>query len=161
MMSNLDAQLISIQKAFINFTLRAEKSDEATLVDTFVNSAPLLDLLSTANSQIIYGRRGTGKTHAIKYVSDLVANKGEVPIYVDLRSVGSNTSIYNDLSRSLASRAAQLINDVLEAMLMSLYPIALNSLDRHPHPDQVTVRLDDFQQALASVRISGTPGRRA
>jgi Cdc6-like AAA superfamily ATPase len=90
--------LTSIQKAFINFTLRAEKYSDEMLVDTFVDSAPLLDLLSNANGQVVYGRRGTGKTHALKYLAEVVRNRGEVPIYLDLRSVGSNTSIYNDLT---------------------------------------------------------------
>ena len=105
--------IISIQRAFINFVLRAETYSDEMLVDSFVDSAPLLNLLSNINSQVVYGRRGTGKTHALKYLSDAIRTRGEVPIYLDLRSVGSNTSIYNDVARSLSERATQLINDVL------------------------------------------------
>jgi Cdc6-like AAA superfamily ATPase len=101
-MADEKAKIESLQKAFINFSLRAEKYSDEMLVDTFVDSAPLLDLLSNGNSQIVYGRRGTGKTHALKYVADLVSKRGEMPVYLDLRSIGSNTSIYNDFSRSLS-----------------------------------------------------------
>jgi hypothetical protein len=148
--------LTSIQKAFINFTLRAEKYSDEMLVDTFVDSAPLLDLLSNANGQVVYGRRGTGKTHALKYLAEVVRNRGEVPIYLDLRSVGSNTSIYNDLTRPLSERATQLVNDVLQGILAALYAIAVAAIDTAPHPDQITIRLDDFQSAISSVSIRGT-----
>jgi len=151
-----DDVLINIHKAFINFALRAEKADKSLLVDTFVDSAPLLDLMASGNSQIIYGRRGTGKTHAMKYIADTVTRRGNIAIYIDLRSIGSNISIYNDISRSFSERAAQLINDVLEAILSSLYPVAVDALDTIPHPGEITSRLDDFQNSLRSVQVSGT-----
>jgi Cdc6-like AAA superfamily ATPase len=147
--------LSSIQRTFINFSLRAEKYSDDMLVDTFVDSAPMLDLLSNANSQIVYGRRGTGKTHALKYVSDLVRTRGETSVYLDLRSIGSNTSIYNDYSRPLSERAAQLINDVLQGILSAFYPIAVSALEHATHPEEITVRLDDFQSAISSVQIRG------
>ncbi len=155
-MADEKQKIESLQKAFINFSLRAEKYSDEMLVDTFVDSAPLLDLLSNGNSQIVYGRRGTGKTHALKYVADLVSKRGEMPVYLDLRSIGSNTSIYNDFSRSLSERSTQLVNDVLQAVLAALYPIAVAALDSAPHPDQITIRLDDFQSAISSVKIHGT-----
>jgi hypothetical protein len=148
--------IASIQKAFINFSLRAEKYSDEMLVDTFVDSAPMLDLLSNANSQVVYGRRGTGKTHALKYLSDGIRTRGEVPIYLDLRSVGSNTSIYSDSARALSERATQLVNDVLQGVLSALYPIAVTALDDCLHSDQITIRLDDFQSAISSVSIRGT-----
>jgi hypothetical protein len=151
-----DEVLNNIHKAFINFALRGEKADNSLLVDTFVDSAPLLDLMASGNSQIIYGRRGNGKTHAMKYIADTVTRRGDVAIYIDLGSIGSNTSIYNDTSRSFSERAAQLINDVLEAILSSLYPVAVGALDTIPHPGEITSRLDDFQNSLSSVRVSGT-----
>ena len=154
-MASDKADIISLQKAFINFPLRAEKHSEDMIVDTFVDSAPLMDLLSNTNSQVVYGRRGTGKTHALKFVADLVAKRGDIPIYMDLRSIGSNTSIYNDFSRPLAERSTQLVNDVLQGILTALYPIAVAALETAPHPDQIALRLDDFQNAISSIKIKG------
>lgn len=57
--------LTSIHKAFISFDKRAERASNEILEATFVDSAPLFELLSTTNNQVIYGRRGTGKTHAL------------------------------------------------------------------------------------------------
>lgn len=150
------AVISSVHRAFISFHLRAEKTSEDVLVDTFVDSEPLIDVMSAPNNQIVYGRRGTGKTHAMKVVADAVERKGDVPIFIDLRSIGSNTSIYNDSSRTLAARASQLISDVLQSVLGSLYEIAVNALETHMHPQQVTIRLDDFQRAISAVKITGT-----
>src|SRR5207245_1849085 len=103
-------------RALINLNKRAERSSNEILVSNFVDSEPLFELLSTKNNQVIYGRRGTGKTHALKYLAETVGRSGEHAVYVDLRSIGSNSSIYSDTSRSLADRAATLIVDVLQAV---------------------------------------------
>jgi Cdc6-like AAA superfamily ATPase len=57
-----------INTAFMKLAKRAESKDRAKLVETFVDAEPLLTLLSTTDHQIIYGRRGTGKTHALLYL---------------------------------------------------------------------------------------------
>jgi Cdc6-like AAA superfamily ATPase len=101
-----DNLLTSIHKAFIGFNKRAERVSDEILEVTFVDSAPLFDLLSNNNNQVMYGRRGTGKTHALKYLAQAVEKEGGFPVYIDLRSVGSNGSIYNDSSRPLSERAS-------------------------------------------------------
>jgi Cdc6-like AAA superfamily ATPase len=108
-----DDNLIAIHRTLIGFNKRAERSSDAMLVATFVDSAPLFDLLSTPNNQVIYGRRGTGKTHALKFLAEKVESNGENPIYLDLRSVGSNGSIYADATRPMTERASTLLLDVL------------------------------------------------
>ena len=106
----------AIHRALMRFNKRAERNNDEQLVATFVDSEPLYDLLSTENNQVIYGRRGTGKTHAFKYHSEQVYNESAASVYIDLRSVGSNGSIYSDTSRSLAERASTLVLDVLGAL---------------------------------------------
>jgi hypothetical protein len=50
--------------------------------------------------QILYGRRGTGKTHALLHLSDLLVGAGDIPIYVDLRPPPCGARIYSStLSR--------------------------------------------------------------
>jgi Cdc6-like AAA superfamily ATPase len=122
--------LSSIHKALIGFDKRAERTSDEILEATFVDSAPLFDLLSSKNNQVIYGRRGTGKTHALKYLARYVEKTNERPIYIDLRSVGSNGSIYSDGSRPLAERASTLILDVLNAVHGELYVLAVQALDK-------------------------------
>jgi len=120
-----------------------------------VDTGPLFDLVSTNNNQVVYGRRGTGKTHVLKYLQQQVTKDGGVPVYVDLRNVGSNGSIYGDGTRSLAERASTLIIDVLNQLLNDLYTVAVDCLESAPDPTQISIRLDDFGDAISSVRITG------
>lgn len=147
--------LKDIHRIFIGFQKRAERSSDSMLVASFVDSAPLLDILSTPNNQVIYGRRGTGKTHALKFLAEQVDKKGDHSIYLDLRSVGSNGSIYSDAGRPLTERASTLLVDVLNGLYDEFFRLALAKIDRHPNPDEVTRRLDALQAALTSVEIEG------
>ena len=135
---------------------RAERSSQEVLDATFVDSAPLYELLSTRNHQVIYGRRGTGKTHALKYLQKQISIRQELPIYIDLRNIGSSGSIYGDTSRPLAERASILIRDVLQNFLDSFYGPAVSAVEQSLHPQQITIRLDDFQEAITEVKVSGT-----
>lgn len=147
--------LQSIHRVFINFNRRAERSSDENLVATFVDSAPLFDLLSTQNNQVIYGRRGTGKTHALKYLAEKVDDKNEISVYLDLRSVGSNSSIYSDAGRPLPERTSTLILDVVGAIKEELFGITVSLIDKHPHPDELTRRLDALQASLTEVKVVG------
>jgi hypothetical protein len=152
-MSEIDFN--SIHTSLIGFTKRAEKATDESLVATFVDSAPLFALLSTENNQVIYGRRGTGKTHALKVLSEHVQKKDGIPIFLDMRTVGSNGSIYADQSRPLAERASVLLSDALAALMNEFYEIAIGIIDSHPHPAEVTRRLDTLQNAISTVKIGG------
>jgi hypothetical protein len=153
-------KIIDIHKAFLGFVQRAEKNKQDSLFDTFVSTSPLIDHLSSVNSQIIYGRRGTGKTHALKYMEELIKeSNNERAIYIDFRSIGSNTSIYNDSNKSLSERASHLINDVLECLSSAFTEIACEIIDQVPHPDQITLRLDDFEKSIGRIKINGDAER--
>jgi hypothetical protein len=148
--------LQNIHTTLIGFTQRAERASEDSLVATFVDSAPLFALLATENNQVIYGRRGTGKTHALKVLAEHVVQvrKG-IPVFLDMRTIGSNGSIYADGSRSISERASTLLSDALSGIVNEFYSIALTIIDHHPHPKEVTRRLDALQESISTVRISG------
>jgi hypothetical protein len=150
------ARLKAVHKSLIGFDKRAERASDDVLVGTFVDSEPLYDLLSTRNNQVIYGRRGTGKTHALKYLADQVQNELNATVYVDLRSVGSNGSIYADESKALSERASTLIVDVLSALFDELQTLAIYRIDVVANPEQVTARVDDLRAAISAVKIVGT-----
>lgn len=67
-----------INNSFMRLPKRAEMSDRAKLVATFVDVGPLFTLLSSRDHQLIYGRRGTGKTHAMSYLAETVTRQGNV-----------------------------------------------------------------------------------
>lgn len=150
-----DDDLRAIHQRLLSFERRAERSSEETLIATFVDSAPLFDLLNTTHNQVIYGRRGTGKTHALKYLAEHVETTGDHAVYLDLRSVGSNGAIYGDQRRPLAERASTLLIDVLSSIHSELFRLAVSVIDKHPNPDIVTNRLDDLQRSITSIAVTG------
>jgi Cdc6-like AAA superfamily ATPase len=106
----------AINKAFIGFAKRAEKIDKESLVESFVNVGPLIDVLSTIDNQVLYGRRGTGKTHALVYLAESVKRKGDLSVYLDLRTIGSTGGIYSDQQIPIAERATRLLMDTLGSL---------------------------------------------
>lgn len=82
-MEQVDLNLV--HTTLIGFIKRAERASDESLVATFVDSAPLFALLSTENNQVIYGRRGTGKTHALKVLSGHVEQqRNEISVFLDM-----------------------------------------------------------------------------
>jgi hypothetical protein len=133
----------TLTKLFINLNKRAEKTDRQVLIDSFVDVGPLGTVLSTIDNQILYGRRGTGKTHALAYLSGIARDQGDIPIYVDLRKVGSTGGLYSDGTIPLAERATRLLMDTLNAAHSELLDAALGPA------------LDAFAEATTEVRVRG------
>jgi Cdc6-like AAA superfamily ATPase len=97
-----------IARAFVQLTKRAETADPATLVQTFVDIGTLLPSISTRDNQVVFGRRGTGKTHALVYALETAKSTGALTVYVDLRAAGSSSSIYSNVKTPIAEKATIL-----------------------------------------------------
>jgi hypothetical protein len=102
-----------IQRAVSRVALRAERQENVgQLVATFVDPGISVQL-ENDNNQILYGRRGTGKTHVLKVVErNAAANAGELALYIDMRTLGSS-SVFSDESRPTHVRATSLLKDIL------------------------------------------------
>jgi hypothetical protein len=145
----------AVHTAFLSFAKRAENVSADILNHTFVDTEPLTTILKTPNNQILYGRRGTGKTHALLYLASHVRGQRQTAIYLDLRSIGSDGSIYNDASRSLSERSVRLVLDVLRAIGFELYTLAVEQISSSSQPEQITLRLDDLESSFSEVKIVG------
>src|SRR5271166_5670996 len=97
-----------VNTAFVGISRRAEAVDRKTLVQTFVDLGPLIPVLSSRDHQIVYGRRGTGKTHALLYVTEQLKTDRTIPVYVDLRNMGSSGGMYSDTQIPVTQRATRL-----------------------------------------------------
>jgi hypothetical protein len=132
---------------------RAESVDPSKLVQTFVDIGPLFAMLSSNDHQIVYGRRGTGKTHALVYVAETTKKQGNIPIYVDLRNIGSSGGLYGDSNLPLTQRATRLLLDVLAVVHESLLQHFLQTNDI-----DLSVAgpvLDDLGRAITEVQVIG------
>lgn len=115
-----------INNALLRLSKRAESADRSKLVETFVDTGALATLLASRDHQVIFGRRGTGKTHALLYLADTMANSGDFTVYVDLRNVGSTGGLYADQTLPITERATRLLADVLSAICEDLLRIAID-----------------------------------
>lgn len=144
--------------AFMRFVRRAEVVDRGKLVETFVDAGPLITLLSTHDHQVLYGRRGTGKTHALSYLAERRLSDGDAALYVDLRNIGSSGGLYADPDLPLSERGTRLIMDTLAAVHDGLVDF---SLGEDVPLQQVGPILDDFADAITEVTVVGTVAREA
>lgn len=129
---------------------RAERVSEDDVLATYVNIESLTHALAARDNGIVFGRRGTGKTHALKYVAQTERDKGNRVVYIDMeQDVGSTEGRYADPTLSVSERATRLVVDVLsivhtellEAAFAGGIGVQINVLDR---------MLDHFQEVLVA-----------
>jgi hypothetical protein len=94
---------------------RAERvQDETDVISTYVDVPGLVNALGAGDNGILYGRRGTGKTHALRYLAEREREKGNLVIYVDIaQDLGSTEGLYGDSALPVGERATRLLVDVL------------------------------------------------
>lgn len=144
-----------INSAVMRLKLRAERSSREHLIQTFVDLDPLLTLLQTEDHQILYGRRGTGKTHALEYLASEVVESGDIPAYLDMRTIGSSGGVYADPEIPLAERATRLLVDTLQAIHEQVLTFVLSQPDKLDSSLLVPL-LDAYLEATADVVVKGT-----
>ena len=82
-----------------------------------------------SHNQILYGRRGTGKTHAFSYLAATRAEEGDISIYIDLRTVGSAEGLFEAERIPPVERTARLLIDLLTAIHDAILDAALDDND--------------------------------
>lgn len=144
----------AINKAILRLSKRAESADSENLIQTFVDVGPLFEILNGADHQILYGRRGTGKTHVLNYLANSRLREGDAVVVIDLRNIGSSSGLYADSSVALAERATRLLVDTLLAVHSSLYEFFI---ERSEELDlsQSGPALDRLAEAITQIKVSG------
>jgi hypothetical protein len=149
----------TINAALMRLSRRAETSDLETLVQTFVDTGPLFHLIQSHDHQVIFGRRGTGKTHLLYFLADVMKRRNDLAVYLDLRMIGSTGGIYNDRGLPLAERGTRLILDVLESIHNALVDFALEASEEHDLTPALVI-LDSLADEITStVRVVGSVER--
>ncbi len=143
-----------INKIFLRLTRRSETADRTTLVQTFVEAGALLSLLSSTDHQIVYGRRGTGKTHAFLFLAEQKLKSSDLPVYLDLRNIGSTGGLYSDTSIPLAERGSRLLLDTLAAIHESILDSATKP-NSSLNLGQIGGVLDELAEAITEVAVVG------
>jgi hypothetical protein len=126
---------------------RAERTvDQEQLAATFVDPG-LTEQLHNPNHQIVYGRRGTGKTHVLQMLHRHASRWPEtVATYIDVRQLAS-TGSYEDESRPVSVRVTNLLKAVLAEIQHDLLDVATDP--QLESPGLSLEALDDLAAAMS------------
>jgi hypothetical protein len=121
----MSSGLAAINRALNLIPKRAESRQAERLRDTFVDSG-VAAALEAIDDQVLYGRRGTGKTHALRYLETTVGARGDIAVYVDLRTIGSPDGLFAGQTMPPTERAARLLVDLLGQVHDALLAAAID-----------------------------------
>lgn len=146
--------MLPYNNAVLKLAKRAETHDQQHIIDSFVDIGSLFSLLSNSDNQIVFGRRGTGKTHLLTYLASELTDKGVITASLDMRTVGSTGGIYADHNIPLAERATRLLVDTLLAIHDKVTNAVLDE------PEQLDLSklgplLDTYAQAATELTVDG------
>jgi hypothetical protein len=142
-----------LNQALMRIPRRAESADRSTLAATYVAAGSFSAMINSADHQILFGRRGTGKTHGLLHLHDLVEQTGDVAVYLDLRTIGSTGGLYANEALTPAQRGTQLLVDTLEAVHDQLLALAVDG--QVPDQDGFLRGLDALVAAATEVEVVG------
>lgn len=149
---------MNAKDAILKMPRRADKWEEELLVKTFVNIGPLIPMLQGNNNHVLFGRRGTGKTHVLKYLKSIIEKEEkDCCIFIDIRQIGSTGSIYSDKKTPLEQRATRLFTDLLQEVRNQIIEyITKNDENKENYLSSVTPLLDGMLQLLNVRKVSGS-----
>ncbi len=149
----MTGSLSPLNRALSRIPRRAEQRVTSQLRDTFVDSG-IATVLDMVDHQVLYGRRGTGKTHAVAYLGTEARSRGDVALYLDLRTVGSPDGVLDAASAPAADRATRLLVDLLGQVRDGLFETVFDNEDLIDDARFVE-KLDELLVAITNVRVSG------
>jgi hypothetical protein len=127
---------------------RSERQEDyEKVVDSFVDTG-IVDQINNSNNQIIYGRRGTGKTHLLRYLQQKILDEpNRMCVYIDCRNLGSSTQ-FTDVNKPLQTRCLSLFKDILQLLSQSF----LEELTKNVSDDEIQQKgleiLTELQKAV-------------
>ncbi len=145
----------SVAKAITGLVQRAEREEDPDrLARTFVD-AGILDQLKSNNNQVIYGRRGTGKTHVLKVLEQQPESSAlPTTVYIDLRTIGSST-FTGEEERPSATRALGAFQDIMSEIHSSLLNLIIG--DDFPGQERAFEELSRLSTAVLEAKYTGGP----
>lgn len=143
----------NINSIMLRLAKRAEKLQPDHLIKSFVDVGPTYTLLSSNDNQIMFGRRGTGKTHFLAVLCNNIQQKGIICVPIDMRMIGSSGGIFSDSNILLSERATRLLSDTLckihEVILDYIFEKEIDNAT------EIALLLNDFVEKATSLSIEG------
>ncbi|ESP94564.1 ATP-binding protein [Pseudoalteromonas luteoviolacea] len=147
-MDNLNRLVMHIAK-------RAERNNDDYLVKSFVHLDHIFSNLCLGENQLVYGRRGTGKTHLLKYLANHLSEENMCVIQLDLRLLGSTGGIFSESNIPVFERASRLFCDILCDIHEQLLSLVQNGNEEDLSFTKAIELLDQFIDLATKVTIEG------
>lgn len=144
-----------INNTFLKLSKRAETYDFNHLVKTFVDIGPLFTILSNKDHEILYGRRGTGKTHALAYLDNKKREEGEIVLNIDLRTIGSNGGIFSDSTIPITQRATRLLIDTISYIHDGIIEHVVNDSSDYFDLSRISPISDRLADSISDIQVTG------
>lgn len=146
------SERISLNEALQRITKRADDLSDNDQAQTFVSVGGLEHGLLNRDNRIIFGRRGTGKTHVLSYVRDKTREEGDFPVFIDARTIGSAGYVYSDGSISVDERASRLLRDFVNALHDKIFD-AITSSQRKFDAENFSEDLELLASSVADIFV--------
>lgn len=145
----------TLNKALLKLSKRAEKYTSQQLEESFVDVGPLFTLLSNSDNQVVFGRRGTGKTHVLSYLDTKLKSNNVLSVQIDMRTIGSTGGIYADTHLSISERATRLLSDTLCAIHDGILESVIDDDKDLYDLSFLAVNLDNLAEQSTAIIIDG------
>ncbi|BDB41770.1 hypothetical protein [Mycobacterium kiyosense] len=138
-----------VARAVSSIASRSEREPDVTVLQKTYVETGILPQLENHNNQILYGRRGTGKTHVLQVLGQAFEqNSGSHSMYIDIRLLGSS-HLFTDTTRPIADRCIAVFKDFLGLLQSRLLDIAT-----HPESDGSGLQeVSDFAEYIAQKSV--------
>lgn len=145
-----------INKVWTKLPRRAEREvNLGKITQSFTAVPAVIEQLSAKEAGVVFGRRGTGKTHAMRYLAARRTEAGDAAVYLDLKQIGSTHDIYT-ADEPLHVRATHLLQDVVEAFHGGLLKLIVDDGLLADHLTQLSPALDQVVEAATKIVIQGS-----
>jgi hypothetical protein len=139
---------------FVKVARRADTVPDSLLRDAFVPVGSLMGHLESPQHHVLFGRRGTGKTHLLRYLQDQKAAQDDLTVYLDLRKIGSPEDIFSRDQHDFVDQATGLLIDLVEHIHNSIYEQVLD--DRWiSRLNGISNGLDALATATTKIQVVG------
>jgi hypothetical protein len=140
-----------VNRGLARIARRADQKSDEHLRQTFVDSG-ITAALDMPDHQVLFGRRGTGKTHALRYLQGQREAAGDVAVYLDLRVVGSPEGLFGGEPLAATERTGRLLVDLLSQLHDELLTRVIDDDDLLAN-NALLHGLDDLVRGITTVRV--------
>jgi hypothetical protein len=145
-----------VMPALFSIPRRAERRSGEGIRRTFVDVGALATSLGSREHQVIFGRRGTGKTHALENLAQSLRDHEQTVVTVDLRTIGSAGAYYLTAADGIPTSATRIIVDLLEAVHQQILEECVRLIEANYDVTALVHNLDQLGEASCAVEVIGT-----